>query len=184
MSLRPKYSPASKDRIIAALQVMIDNLRRDLLITEKVSSDLDTEEEHRNINELCELPPVSAEELRQSVESAKDESISKLGHIQKRIDEVRALKEAFESSDIPSRMICSKAYWALRSSLLFEAMHLGVGNPTKEIFGKGIASLGLSKEKVEDIERLGRTIEVYTEALWFGFHLSPHSWGEFPFDDL
>jgi hypothetical protein len=183
MGLKPRYKPDNKQSVIAALQVMIDNLYTNLQITDKITFDLDTVEEHRKTFEMCDETPPPAEELRQSVEEAKDRSIRELGHIQKRIDEVRALKDAFESSEIPSPAVLGKTYRALRSSLTLEAMQLCIGNPREEIFASGIAGLNLGKEKAEEVDRLGKTLQAYTEALMFSFNLSMIFWNEFPFDD-
>ncbi len=180
MSLKTKYNPDHKQTVIAALQVMIDNLCTNLQIIDSVSSDLDTEEEHRRIFEPCD-PPLSPEELRQSLEDSRDSSIRELGHIQKRIDEVRALKEAFDAEGFPSADVLGKTYTALRSSLIYAAMGLCFGNPREQIFTTGV--IGLGKEKAEEVEQLGKTIQAYTEALMFGFNVSMFFWNEFPFDD-
>lgn len=183
MGLKPRYKPDRKQSVIAALQVMIDNLYTNLRISDKVSFDLDTEEGHRRMFEMCDEPPPSADELRKSVEESKDKSIRTLGHIQKRIDEVRALKDAFETPEIPSPEVLGKTYRALRSSLVFEAMQLCIGNPREQIFTNGIAGLNLGKEKAEEVDRLGKTLQAYTEALMFGFNVSTFFWNEFPFDE-
>lgn len=185
MGAKPKYKVESKACIIQALQVMLDNLYVRLRICDTVSLEFDTEEEHRKLFEGNEdLLTPSQEELFESLEESKDRSIRELGHIEKRITEVRCLKEAFEGSEVPPLDVLSKTYGALRSSLIFEAMNLCSGNPRAEIFASGVAGLNLGKEKIEEIERLGNTMQVYSEALWFGFNLFPFRWSEFPFDDI
>ncbi len=181
MGLKPRYKSDYKQYIITALQVMIDNLCIRLQIVEGSSFRLDTEEEHRKLfaGLCCQTPP-SPEELRQSVEEARDESIQELGHIQKRIDEVRVLKEVFKGPEVPSPQILNKTYGTLRSSLIHEAMDLCMGNPREKVFATGIA--GLDKEKAEEVERIGKNIQAYSEALMFGFNMSTFFWNEFPFD--
>jgi hypothetical protein len=183
MGLKPRYRSNGKQSVIAALQVMIDNLRTKLRIIDRVSFDLDTEEEERKTFELLGEPRPSSEELRQLVGERGDKSIRKLGHIQRRIDEVRWLKEAFEAPEVPTSEILGKTYVALRSSLTLEAIQLCLGNPREQIFAVGINSLSLGKEKAEEIERLGKTIQAYSQALVFGFRVDTFFWNEFPFDD-
>jgi hypothetical protein len=175
-----RYRPEAASYIVVALQVMLENLRSDLLLNEVVSSELDTDEEHEEVFKDSELP-MTAEDIRQMVEKSKDKTMAELGHAQKRIDEVEALKSAFESSTTPSVAILNQTYAALRSSLTLEAMRLCFHNPREHIFATGVVGLGV--EKAEEVQRIGKTLQIYTEALMFGFNLNTLSWNEFPFDD-
>jgi hypothetical protein len=177
MGLKPRYHPDRKELIIAALQAMLNNLLEELRIEDKVSFDVDTIEIART--DLADFK-LSEAELAEDVQQRRDDSTKKLGHMQKRIEELRALKEAFEGSDIPAPQILQKTYVALRSSLLHEAMNLSFGNPLEQIIETGVQRLG--KEKAEEIRRIGKTIDTYVPALMWGFNMNPFMWNEFPFD--
>jgi hypothetical protein len=152
-----------------------------LQTAEKVSSELDTEEEHRKIFEDDkDEEDISDEEVREWVEISKDRTIRKLGHIQRRIDEVQSLKDAFEDQSGPDLLTLQKTFWTLRSAILLEVMHLCFGNPTQEIFTKGVTDL--SEEKATEVTNIRKSLEAYSSALMLGFNVSPFFWSEFPFD--
>jgi hypothetical protein len=180
MALELRYKPEYRDVVIDALQVMLDNLGTKLQIQDGVSLYLDTREEYQTLNEAMRIG-LTEEQISESVQAGRDRSALLLGHIQRRIAEVKVLKEAFELPTSPSQCILNQAYTAIRSSLLYEAMNLALCCPVKSIITAGVSGLG--KTKVKEVHRLGDTVEAYSKALMCGFGLSPIFWSEFPFDE-
>jgi len=178
VALQQRYKTEHKQMVIDALQAMLDRLQQKLRIYDFVSMHLDTPEEHRDILDTLGIHG-SPEELAESLNASRDRSISDLGHIQKRIDEVRCLKEAFEAGT-PSPSNINRAYAAIRSSQLYESMELAVCCPLKQIVAAGVADL--SDEKKAEVQLISKMLRVYSDALMFGFNLSPMFWSEFPFD--
>jgi len=171
----PRYRHDARKYIAQALKTMLENLDKQLEITDHVTGILDTVEEHRKMDEDFAMKSTE-EELAKSLEDSRDQSIAEIGHIQRRIDEVKQLKAAFESSKSPSIEVIEKTYWALFDSIVFEAVrrHGMLLEPDKSTW---------SAERLAEDKREKYNIYMYSQALMLGFGVMPQMcWYRFPFD--
>lgn len=175
MASGPRYRHESRDTIIEALDIMLENLNQHLEITDSVSLKLDTLEVQRSIEKDLDIECTDAE-TQKHVDESRDQSTAEIGHIQKRIAEVMYLKEAFASAKQPSLEILQNTYRALYDSIVFESIkRYGlVLNSDKSKW---------CSKRLEEDEREKRSIHLYAQALMLGFGTWPQMrWYRFPFD--
>lgn len=176
MARGPKYRHESRKYIVLALATMIENLDKKLKITDSVTGQLDTLEEHRKMDKDLERDS-SEEELERGLDESRDRSIAEIGHIQRRIEDVKQLKAAFESHRSPPDEVIKKTCDALKDSIVFEAIKLYglLLKPDKSTWGA---------ERLAEDEREKYSTHIYAQALMLGFGVWPQMrWHSFPFDD-
>lgn len=175
MTIQPKYRHTGRDSVVVAFEAMIDALDEMLKITIEVDEEIGTIEAYRAMDEEVGIY-TSEEELRIDVEKGQDQSMADIGHIQRRIAEVKELKAAYESPVVPSKEVLAKTYTALMHSINYEAIRvygLTAGDDTS-----GWNAKQLAEDKKEKYR-----IHLYSYALIAAFGVMPFmKWHRFPFD--
>jgi hypothetical protein len=172
-----KYRHDARQYVALALQTMIENLDMHLKVVDSVANELDTMEEHRKLDEELEMNS-SDEEIASMLEDSRDETIAKIGHIQRRTEELKLLKKAFESKTRPADDAIASVCAALHDSIVFEAMKIYGFSPEPN-------TSTWKPEMIEQLKREKYSIHMYAQALMLGFGVMPRMrWHLFPFDDL
>jgi hypothetical protein len=175
MAKGPKYRHRQRDDVTAALKVMLEATLERLKEYDARSVKSESVAEQRQINKHVGLEQTE-EELEEMVRKNRIRSTEILAHLDKRSVEVRALLNAFESKEPPSKEILAKTYYALRDCFLYEAIRYHYVLPP-HVRAKA------KRSALED-KRL-HAMHMYSRALAFGFGMLPDfSWSFFPFDDL
>lgn len=173
-----RHTSVRAEHIVTALDAMLEHLNHLLKVTDKDAEETDTPEWIQKTE--LELVPdgkvYTEEELENEVNKNRDQTIAELGHLQRRIGEVKALRDAFAGIECPSDYVILKTFHALKSSITYEAMWLYtfVVEPSRD---------RTAEHTAEDLARKQR-IRAYSQGLFFGFNCSAHmGWNYFPFDD-
>ncbi len=138
--------------VMRALDLVLEKLSESLELTDKISDSMDRPEEVERRHQWWkdflkkhvpdDLPEATPEELESWLNDGRDESTRKLGHIGKRIVEVKLLQQAVERGN-PSDGEVELIYCAIRNSIIVE-----VGNLDWQIAARTVPALYKTLEQL------------------------------------
>jgi hypothetical protein len=164
--MRIAYLPGYNGIVLKALDSIIDSLGRLLMRYEHLTNAIDKEASEHPAMLFLGGVVKSDKDLEAAHEERRNSDSRVLGHILKRRDEVKALKEAWETRT-PSQEQVEKIFAAIKSCMLHDSMRLTLMSPERE---------------PDEFARLEETTDNYAAVLSIVFGLIPMAWEEFPLD--
>jgi hypothetical protein len=171
-----RYNPKYKRLVVEALHRMLETLRIAAAESEAVYKESEEYEASAALEE-GKNPAVELAGLR-------DMDNATIARIMQRTEQVRTIKEAFESADRPPKELLDKIHSAIVDCISYSAIELMEASVSflEEVWPSGRVPdfANLRPEQV----RAAVALSAYTAALNTAFSESVFAWDRFPFDGM